>query len=189
METILVLSSILLWLMVLLNLLLTLGLARRVRAAFPTMEFLKVGQKAPDFTAQTLQGETVTLATYARRSVAFVFVSPDCKPCREELPRLEGLRPKAEQFGVELILVSDAAEDKTLPFVAGIVDGLPVLVAPRERTSFFHDYKAIATPSYCLVDVQRKVQAVGAGVSELEKTIDALSLAAKGGDGMNEERC
>lgn len=85
MESILIISSILLWVVVLLNLLLTLGLARRIRnAAFPVMESLKIGQKAPDFSALTLQGKTVTLADYAGHAAAFVFVSPDCKPCREE---------------------------------------------------------------------------------------------------------
>ncbi|HEY4691675.1 MAG TPA: peroxiredoxin family protein [Anaerolineae bacterium] len=179
METILVLSSILLWVMVLLNLLLTLGLARRMRVTFPRMGSLKVGQRAPDFTAQTLKGETVTLATYAGRAVAFVFVSPDCKPCREELPRLAGLRPKAEQFGVELLLVSDADEDKTLSFVEGTVDGLPVLVAPRERNPFFSDYKAMGTPSYCLIDAHGKVRVAGVGVSELAEKIEALSSSSE----------
>ncbi len=76
METILIISSVLLWVMILLNLLLTLGLSRRLNARLPRMDFLKIGQPAPSFTAQTLQGETVTLSSYARRAVAFVFTSP-----------------------------------------------------------------------------------------------------------------
>lgn len=188
METILVLSSILLWVLVLLNLLLTLGLARRLRNAFPKVEMLKAGQPAPDFISLTLKGETVTLATYARRPVAFVFVSPDCKPCREELPRLAGLRPQAEQFGVELVLVSDADEDKTLSFVEGIAEGLPVPVAPRARTSFLMDYKAMGTPSYCLLDAQGRVRAAGPGLAELGGKLRALSRQSRGGDGRGEEK-
>ncbi|MDW8326619.1 MAG: TlpA disulfide reductase family protein [Anaerolineales bacterium] len=188
METLLLFSSLLLWVLVLLNLLLTLGLARRMRAAFPRLETLKVGQRAPDFTARTLNGETVTLAAYARRPVAFVFVSPDCQPCREALPRLQELRSQAQQFGVELILVSDAAEDKTLSFVEGLADGLPVLVAPRERTSFLSDYKAMGTPSYCLLDAQGKVRAAGPGLAELGEKLRALAHELGGGDGMEGER-
>ena len=40
METILIISSILLWIVALLNILLTLGLARRIRSAFPRMEVM-----------------------------------------------------------------------------------------------------------------------------------------------------
>lgn len=153
MESILIISSILLWVVVLLNLLLTLGLARRIRNAnFPVMESLKVGQKAPNFSAQTLQGKTVTLNDYEGRAAAFVFVSPDCKPCREELPRIRDLFPIARGFGTELVLVSDGGDEKTRSLVDGLADDLPVLVAPREHNPFFSDYKAMGTPSFCLID-------------------------------------
>ncbi|MBU2611960.1 MAG: peroxiredoxin family protein [Chloroflexi bacterium] len=180
METILVVSSLLLWVMVLLNLLLTLGLARRVRAAFPKMEMLKVGQQAPDFTAQTLQGENISLAHYAGKAVAFIFISPDCKPCLDELPRLEGLRPKARQFGAELVLVSDANATKTQSLVEEHRLDLPILIAPRENNPFFVDYKAMGAPFYCLVDAQGKVQANGMSLFDLERKMEARET--KGGD-------
>jgi len=184
METILIISSILLWVAVLLNLLLTLGLARRIRSAFPRMESLKAGQKAPGFSAQTLQGKVVTLNDYEGKATAFIFVSPDCKPCREELPGIQRVWLDARQFGTELVLVSDADEEKTRPLIDGLADGLPVLVAPREHNPFFTDYKAMGTPSYCLIDAQGRVQAAGMGVSELVEKFEALSQTAKGGDGM-----
>lgn len=175
MESILLLSSISLWVVVLLNLILTLGLARRVHTAFPMMDSLKIGQKAPNFSAPTLQGKTVTLADYAGRTAAFVFVSPHCKPCREELPHLRDLAPKAKDFGVELVLVSDEGEETTRPFVEGTVDGLTVLVAPRDRNPLFRDYKVPGTPSFYLLDAQGKVQATGVGGDELAGKLEALS--------------
>lgn len=163
MESILVISSISLWVVVLLNVLLTLGLARRVRSAFPVMDTLKIGQKAPNFSAPTLQGKTVTLADYAGRTAAFVFVSPHCKPCREELPHLRELSPRAREYGAELVLVSDEGEETTRPFVEGTVDGLTVLVAPRDRNPLFTDYKVPGTPSFYLLNAQGKVQGTGVG--------------------------
>jgi len=80
--------------------------------------------------------------------------------------------------------VSDADEEKTRPLIDGLADGLPVLVAPREHNPFFTDYKAMGTPSYCLIDAQGRVQAAGMGVSELVEKFEALSQVAKGGDGM-----
>jgi peroxiredoxin len=175
METILVVSSVLLWVAVLLNILLTLGLARRIRSAFPAMESLKIGQKAPNFSAQTLQDQTLTLADYAGRSTAVVFVSPHCKPCREELPHLRELSPKARDFGAEIVLVSDEGEETTRPFVEGAVDGLTVLVAPRDRNPLFTDYKVPGTPSFYLLDAQGKVRGTGVGIDELAEKLEALA--------------
>ena len=93
-ETVLIGSVALLWVLVLFNLVLTLGLVRRANAnAGPQPmeeEGLEAGERAPDFTAETLDGEAVTLATYAGRDVAFLFMSPFCGPCREKLPRHRG---------------------------------------------------------------------------------------------------
>ncbi len=182
MEMILVVSSILLWVMVLLNMLWTLGLARRVRSVHPVMDSLKIGQRAPAFSAPSLQSSLMTLTDYAERVAAFVFVSPHCEPCRNELPHLRELSSKAREYGVELVLVSDEGEETTRPFVDGTMDGLTVLVAPRNHNRFFSDYKVPGTPSFYLLDAQGKVQGTGIGVSELSEKIEALPRGAKGGD-------
>jgi len=116
------------------------------------MDFLHVGQSAPEFTAQTLEGKTVTLATYAQRTVVFLFVSPDCRPCREALPALEALRSKAEKLGIELVLVSDADAAETQSLTDELAHDFVTLVAPRGSNSFFPDYKVLGTPFHCLVD-------------------------------------
>jgi peroxiredoxin len=175
MENILVISSIALWVMVLLNLLLTLGLSRRLNSRLPKIESLKIGQLAPAFTAQTLHGETVTLSSYAGRGVTFIFTSPHCKPCREELPRIEALQPRADQAGIQLVLVSDADETETRSFAEEMGLELAILIAPRERMSFLADYKAIATPSYCLLDAEGKVWAAGLDLAELGEKMEAFS--------------
>src|SRR5215208_5806177 len=96
---ILVVSTILLWIIVLLNLLLTLALIRRINersAGEVAPEPLPVGQTAPDFFAETLQNERVTLANYAGRTLAMVFISPTCSHCRPIIPQVESLGPKAK---------------------------------------------------------------------------------------------
>jgi len=166
MEPILVVSSILLWVALLFNLLLTLALVRRVNRLpgmldldnIPTLE---VGTPAPDFAAETLNGQRVTLATYARQAVAFVFTSPNCPGCVERIPELEALGPQARRHGVELVLVNAAGEAETQALVEEHQIKLPVLVAPRDSSPFAQDYKAIVTPFYCLVDEEGKVQSTG----------------------------
>src|SRR5688572_13929556 len=118
MEPVLVVSLILLWILVLLNLLLTLALARRLNTLssqlgdpLANVPKLELGQPAPDFSAETLDGSQVSLTSYIGRNVAFVFISPSCGPCREEMPVLNALQPKAKRAGVELVLVSDSSRD------------------------------------------------------------------------------
>jgi peroxiredoxin len=159
-ETGLVVSSLLLWVVVLLNLLLTLALIRRVRDS-KAASGLKAGQIAPAFTAHTLDGELVTNTTYVGRNVAFVFISTHCVPCRELLPKLEPLGSIAAHARTELLLVSTDELEETRVFAVEMNTHLPILVAPAKTNSFLHDYKAPGTPFFCLVNAQGKVQLVG----------------------------
>jgi peroxiredoxin len=174
-ETILVISTALLWILMLFNILLTVGLGRRINARLPRLETLKVGQEAPDFIAWTPDGVPVTRATYNGQAAIFVFVSPSCDPCRDEMPRLERIWPQAEQRGLSLILVSDGDEEGTRKFVEEMGSTLPMLIAPHKRTSFLNDYKSTATPSFCWVGQDGKVQAAGVGLFPLEEQLEGFS--------------
>lgn len=169
MQPILVTNLVLLWIVVLLNLLLTIALIRRFNristhlSAFGDMDIgLEKGSLAPDFQAETLTGETVTLADYTRKVVSFIFISPHCSPCLEKIPKLNALVAKAEQAGVELLLVNtDGDKAETAAFVEKHSVVLPVLIAPSESNSFARDYKADATPSYCILNQDSYVEAAG----------------------------
>lgn len=162
MEQILIVSSVLLWVVVLLNLLLTLALVRRLNVnPGEKLETLAIGQPAPDFAAETLRGETVTRATYAQRTVAFVFISPNCGHCRTVIPPLEALYPKARQSGVELVLVSDTDIAATQAYVHELAISLPILVAPRTSNPFLNTYKVGGVPFYYVVDAAGIVRSAG----------------------------
>lgn len=166
METVLIVSSILLWVVVLLNVLLTFGLVRRFNKGEhkhepPSLDMLNTGQPAPDFSAQTLDDAIVTLSSYAERRVAFQFFSTGCEPCHDFIPKLEQLRPQATSEGVEIILVSSDDMEKTRAFIERMNIHLPVLVAPRKSNPFFEAYKANFTPSYTLVNGEGIVESAG----------------------------
>jgi cytochrome oxidase Cu insertion factor (SCO1/SenC/PrrC family) len=132
-ETVLVVSSVLLWLVVLLSLLLTLVLVRRLNAQSHPEQVvgLKGGQHAPDFTALTLSGEAVRLAIYAGRKVTFLFISTHCRPCQDLLPLIESLGPKAVRAGIELVLVSGDEMEETRVFV----EKQNICLPPLSRTT------------------------------------------------------
>jgi len=164
-ETVLIGSVGLLWVLVLFNLLLTLALVRRTSSGTQPRpqqrDWLQAGEPAPDFTAKTLDGEPVTLVSYAGRAVVFVFISPSCEPCREYVPSYNALGPVARQAERELVLVSVASRTETREFVEAFNIALPVIVAPQEESSFMKDYKFVETPTYCAIDAQGAVQSSG----------------------------
>lgn len=156
MNQVLIASSVLLWVTVLFNFLLLLVLIRRLNAMSssgdPDFKTLDVGQRAPDFAAQTLEGSTITLSDCTQRALMLVFVSPNCGPCRDRLPELEALTSEAGVRGIDLVLVSNADMMGARDLVNEFNLTMPVLVAPSEANSISKDYKVAGTPFYCLVE-------------------------------------
>lgn len=196
MESLLILNLIAIWVILLLNLLLTLALARRLRrvAAAPpatpvsSAPGLPVGQPAPDFMAQTLEGEPVTLRTYAGRAVSFIFVAPNCQHCRRILPELQQLFPKARRARVELVLVSSESAERTRALLDSLGVTIPMLLAPPESSDLASQYNPSGgTPFYCFINEQAVVLStniVGSGEwpqlqSLWESVADTPALVAR----------
>lgn len=165
MEQATLVSSLSLWIIVLFNLLLTLVLIRRVntqaKGGIRKATGLDTGIAAPNFTAEALGGEQVSLSTYNGRPMAFLFIGTRCGPCREAIPRYESIREKALANGTELVLVSIDNMESTQELVQDLNVRLPVIVAPRHQNPFADDYKVSGTPSYCIIDGEGKVHSSG----------------------------
>lgn len=153
-------SLILLWIVVLLNLLLTLAIIRRLNIG-SRQTGLQHGQMAPDFTAQTLSGESVKFQDYAGHPTAFVFISTRCSHCEKLLPELEVFGPQAIRAGVNLVLVCDNQREEIQGYARKHNIHLPVLIAPRSENPFFQTYQVKGTPFYCYIDNHGKVQSAG----------------------------
>jgi len=161
-QTWFILSSILSWIVILLNLVLTLALVRKVTFGSNIQQGgLKRGQPAPDFQVQDLDGTNITLADYKHHKTVFVFISTQCGPCKQALPTLEKLGPQARQANENLVLVSRNSYEETSHLSKEMDLHLTVLLAPPDESSFFQDYNVTGTPSYCFIDEQGKVQSSG----------------------------
>jgi AhpC/TSA family protein len=176
MNSIVLVSLTALWVVVLVNLALTLRLLRWLLAQKETrLRFLRggepllAGQRAPAFRARTITGRAVTLDDYAGQRVAFVFSSPLCARCRRELPDLLALAPRArEHTDTTIVLVSDADVGTTQIWVRTIRDedgievSLPVLAAPTNESTFTTEYNPFgAVPFFCVVEPDGTVGASG----------------------------
>lgn len=172
MNNALVLSSILLWVVVLFNLLLTLGLVRRISATpvMSQLDVLEVGEPAPDFMADTLNGDSVTLAQFQGQALALVFMSPTCSPCVEKIPELKSLASRMEYRGISFVLVFKQSAEEIKDFVEQYQLAMSIWIAPAPNP-FWQDYKVSGTPFYCLVNTNQIIFATGFHNSMLESFI------------------
>jgi peroxiredoxin len=69
-----------------------------------------VGQPAPDFTLNDLNGEAVSLSDFSGRPVLINFWRINCNPCREEIPFLQAV---AEETQGELVMLGINVGDDT----------------------------------------------------------------------------
>ncbi|GHO90064.1 hypothetical protein KSF_001120 [Reticulibacter mediterranei] len=164
METVLIVSSALLWMVLICNVLLTLALVRNANKApkakpVSVPEGLKEGTEAPAFSAQSLDETTVTLDDYHNKAALFVFIAPHCGACENILPSLKTLGSQMKE--TELVLVSDSGIGETRDLAKEHDITLPLLSAPRRKNPFFTDYKVHGTPTYYLINAQSQIQAAG----------------------------
>ena len=167
MQTFILASSILLWCVVLLNLLLTLALIRKVNkrqsaAMIDMPSGLPPGDVAPAFSAQTMNGESVTLDRYLGKELVMMFIAPSCGSCERALPRLNALYPAVKASGAELLLINNERElDGARELVTRFDLSVPLLLAPRAENSLWQDYQVMGTPFFYHIDSQGEVLGSG----------------------------
>ncbi len=175
-----IINFILLWVFVLFNLFLILAVVRRVNLGMKNeisaqgtrIVDLTIGQPAPEFLAESLKGEQISLLNYRGHNVAFIFISPQCKACLEEIPSYNDLFQKANKSEILIVLVSFASLDDTRKLAKEYAIESPILATSVDN-SFREKYKVMGTPSYCLVNDRGIIMAAGF-VNELKAKIDVL---------------
>lgn len=85
-------------------------------AAF-AQQNLQVGQPAPDFAAQTLEGETVNLKDLHGKVVVLTFWSTRCAICHAEFPKLNQIVERYKQQDVVFLAVTMENEAKVNPYL------------------------------------------------------------------------
>ncbi len=144
------------WTLVLGLLLLLLG-CTRVSAA-------RRGQVAPDFSLETLTGETLRLSDFRGRPVLLNFWSSRCPPCRTEMPELrqvqEALGDRVVILAVNLLYQEDRLED-VYAFVREQGLKFPVLLDRDGRV--VTDYRVVSLPTSFFIDAEGKIYLVQVG--------------------------
>ena len=118
----------------------------------------KAEVEASDFTLQSLDGKSVSLASYKGSLVFLSFWATWCGPCKQELPSVQALYEKLKSKGLLIVAVDVMEENKTVnDFVKANRMTFPVLLDADGRVGGEYDARSI--PTNYIVDRAGKILA------------------------------
>ncbi len=132
---------------------------------------LRIGDKVPDFTLQTLNGEKVSFSNLEGRGVVINFWATWCPPCRREMPLLDAVQEKYGSRGLSIVGIDlhepPAAVRK---YVESIGVKFPIWVdAPQSRSGFdrtselFNRFGGVGLPTTFFIYRNGTIQSVHIG--------------------------
>jgi signal peptidase I len=132
--------------------------AQRAQTSVPSTKSsfakgLQPGQAAPNFSACTMQGETLALQNYQGHMLLLLFVAgaPSMRQC---LPAYLSFAYNLEERGVTTLLACDADVYKAQMLLQELEPRLPVLIVSRLQHSMLEDYCVSIMPAYYLIDTR-----------------------------------
>lgn len=118
-----------------------------------------IGQQAPDFTLETLNGQKVSMVQFRGGQPAMIFFwATWCPHCRRELKNLTRQRDQIERKGIKIILV-DVGE--SLQEVKAYFDANNILldVFLDQNTQVSKNYRIVGVPTFFFVNKEGTVVA------------------------------
>jgi thiol-disulfide isomerase/thioredoxin len=163
---------------------------RRFIASPPPAPPENLGEPLAGFEFETIDGEKVTPASLAGKTVLLDFWQVDCAPCKAHTPDLDAIYRELKDdekfafYAVSLdgVRVGKAAAEKTLESWGG---SMPVLFDPKQDA--FKNLKVEGTPTLMLLDAKGRLQFLHIrqhrdpkGLATLiRKVMDGADLAAE----------
>lgn len=181
-EGIWLVSYVALWILVLLEAIVILALARQIGLLHNRLgptgarmgnAGLELGDDAPPFRVQGFNGRPVTLAAERDRPTLLIFISPTCSVCADLGSAILALY-QHEKRDIEVVVVSfleDEAENRAYIKRYRLND-IPYIVSPR----IAEQYRVTTSPYAILVDSNGKVHTKGLvnNIEHLESLLNAL---------------
>ncbi|MFC2640040.1 MAG: TlpA family protein disulfide reductase [Propionibacterium acidifaciens] len=156
------------------------GAITAVQVSGGSGRLVEAGQAAPDFTATTIDGRTVTLSALRGHPVWLVFEASWCASCRSEAPDVEAAHRHGAEAGLETIglYLSEDSSD-----VQGYVDALGLTYAqvPDEGSRIAASFGVMGIPSHVFIDADGVVRIVHPGaLSAGQMTADVNKVTGQG---------
>lgn len=138
---------------------------------------LKVGQPAPDFTLETVDGEKMSLSDFKGQVVMLNVWASWCEPCRLEMPELQEAYEKHKEDGFVILGVNLVENEVTVRgFLKNYGLTFPVVLDP-DRSVAVGKYKVKPLPTSFFIDKDGVLQAVAErplSVRDIENYITPL---------------
>ena len=173
MSSLFLLSYIAVWVMLLFQSLILVGLVRTVhqlqRGATLGVDVQSLrGREAPSFVAEDLAGVQVSSAAFEDQLRAFVFISPDCRSCSLTLAEMDALHWKAEGT---VIVICRAGKDACRELVEKY--NLETAVLVDEHNHVGDVFGISSVPAAVLVGEDNRIKVFGEPmrVEELEEIL------------------
>jgi len=138
---------------------------------------LEIGNRAPDFTLQTIDDETVALSDFRGKIVMVNIWLTDCKGCVDEMAHIQAVfdRWSDEELTILAINTADSAAS-VREFVNSHGITFPVLVDPQGQLS--SDYCKFGAPTTFFIDGKGIVKAIQPSAflspDEIESILETL---------------
>ncbi|MGI9176006.1 MAG: peroxiredoxin family protein [Rhodothermales bacterium] len=143
------------------------------------IESLRVGLPAPDFTAETIEGDTVKLSDLKGEVVLLEFWATWCGPCLPDIPHLKKLHEKYGDQNFQLVGVS---LDYELSELEQFVDSLDMAWPQVWQEKAWEGpvaelYNVTGIPDSYLIDQDGKIVAKDIDAEKLDEAVGELLAA------------
>jgi hypothetical protein len=159
------------------NLVLTYGVIRRLREHTTTLSrlttpgrpgpaILAPGSEVPEFTAVTTEGVRLTRDWLSAESVV-AFLSPDCRPCKEQLPLFVSYAAGFPGGRDRLLAVVVGSEENAAEAVGQLGASAHVVVTGDSGTDITRAFSVSGFPAFITVGEDGTVRTSGYTVADL----------------------
>jgi len=140
-------------------------------AGVPTGPAPIVGQTAPDFTATTIDGDSIRLSSLRGSVVWLTFGASWCQPCRSENPDIKATAEAFAQRGVVVVQVYINEDASSVSDYAARL-GLGYAKIADVSDTVASNYRILGIPAHFFIDRDGTLQELRVG------TLDAASMQA-----------
>lgn len=132
------------------------------------------GFSAPDFTLETLEGETITLSDLRGQVVIVNLWASWCPPCRAEMPAIEQIYQSYKAQGLEVLAVNTTYQDSEKAAAQFAQDfGLTFPILLDRDGAVSRSYQLQVLPTTYFIDRQGIIRAVIPGGPMKESLIQS----------------
>ncbi|MEF3331196.1 MULTISPECIES: TlpA family protein disulfide reductase [Oceanobacillus] len=141
-------------------------------------EGTEIGDKAPDFTLETLDGETLQLSDFQGERVMINFWATWCPPCKQEMPDMERFYQGHDPIILSVNLTDEEmSTEKVGQFIQELELTFPVLLDKEGEVSNLYRIQPI--PVTYMVDAEGIIQFKSIGALSYEQMMKQFEQMKK----------